>query len=120
MKVGVDIVLVNRFDDLIDDKEFLTKYFTTEEVNYISSKVHKNQTMAGIFAAKEAFLKALGIGIGKGLTLHEINVCYEKTGKPFIEQTPKIDNLLDEIGLNNIEISISHTDLNAVAFCVLN
>lgn len=120
MKVGVDIVEVDRFNSLINDEEFLNKYYTEKERIYIWSKPHKNQTMAGIYSAKEAFLKALGIGIGRGLSLNEIQILYEKSGKPYIEKTPKIENMLDEVGLNGIEISISHTDSNAVAFCLIN
>jgi len=120
MKIGVDIVETHRFNNLVKDLEFLNKYFSIEEVKYINSKPHKANTMAGIYAAKEAFLKAIGLGIGFGITLKEIAIKYEKSGKPYVEKSPKIENLLDEIKLNDIEISISHSDENAVAFCVLN
>ena len=93
MKNGVDIVKISRFENHLSDG-FLKKYFSTHEAEYINSKPNKAETLAGIFAAKEAFLKALGMGIGRGVDLVEISILHDAQGAPFVEVTPKINYYL--------------------------
>ena len=62
--LGLDVCEIARMDRLLKDKRFLGRYFNEGETIYIQSKGRNAaQTMAGIFAAKEAFAKALGTGI---------------------------------------------------------
>lgn len=120
MHCGVDITKIDRFSKFLDDEKYLKKYFTSNEIEYIFSKQNKLQTIAGLYASKEAFLKALGNGIGRGLNLADINILHDKNGKPFIEITPQIQYHLINYRANDVCLSISHDGEYAVAFCVLN
>lgn len=117
MQVGVDIVKIERFTELLTSS-FLNKYFTESEQEYIQSKANKTQTLAGLYACKEAVLKALGIGIGNGIRLNEINIIH-KNGQPFIEVTSQIDYYLNKLNCSQISVSISHDGDYAVAFCTI-
>lgn len=121
MLVGIDIIDATRMEKLIKNEHFLEKFFTEYEVNYISKKYSQTLSLAGIYTAKEAFLKALGIGIGGGINLKEIEVCHEESGRPYIKvSSSKAQKLLDSMNIKEIQISISHTDDLATAICTLH
>ena len=123
MKIGVDIVDVVRMEKFIQNERFLNKYFTDYEIKYVHKKDRSSrstQALAGIYAAKEAFLKALGIGIGGGIDLNEIEVNHTKLGKPIIRViTPKAQIVLTKLEVTNIDVSISHTDEVCIANCLI-
>ncbi|MCH7882989.1 holo-ACP synthase [Patescibacteria group bacterium] len=77
VKVGCDIVNIKRFEKSVENggEKFLDRIFSSYELDRSS----KAETLAGIFAAKEAVIKALGINAGKW---HEIEVRHQKNGKP--------------------------------------
>ena len=56
MPVGIDIAEISRFEKLLESG-VPSKIFTPDEAQYINTKKNRAQTAAGIFAAKEAFLK---------------------------------------------------------------
>lgn len=116
---GVDIVNVSRIDKiLLDNREsFYHKIFTTEEINYIGEKGHKTTTIAGLFAAKEAVSKALGTGIGV-LGWKDVIILHEPKGRPYINFTERGKNMVDNLGIGEIQISISHEKEYAIAFVV--
>ncbi|MBU5488334.1 holo-ACP synthase [Clostridium sp. MSJ-8] len=116
--IGVDIVKVNRFDKIVNrTPSFVKGVFTEREIEYIYSKTNKFETMAGIFAAKEAFSKAIGTGI-RGFKLTDIEIVQDELGKPNIILN---DNVISKFNLleSNIKVSISHSDENAIAFVVI-
>lgn len=115
--IGCDIVKIDRFNELIQKPQFLKKYFTNLEIEYVNSKQNKCQTMAGIFACKEAFLKALKLGIGNGLRLNQIEVSHSPTGAPQIVFTPEIDYFLSMQNLTRVDLSISHDGNYAFSVC---
>lgn len=119
MKIGVDIVEVERFKTLLTSDTFFNKYFSVYEREYILSKSHPAETMAGIFASKEAFLKALGIGIGRGIDLKDIEIKHDDMGKPYIYLTEKLLSVIKNTGATGVDISISHTATVATATCIL-
>ena len=119
MEVGVDIVQIERIEKLTNQAEFLKKYFSLPEIEYINSKNAKAQTIAGLYACKEAVLKAIGIGIGAGIRLNEISVLYDQNGKPYVQVTPQLNYYLNLKNCNNISLSISHERDSAVAFCTI-
>lgn len=120
MKIGIDILDVVRMEKFVQNEHFLEKYFTEYEIAYVSRTRRTTQSLAGIYSAKEAFLKALGIGIGGGIDLNEIEVRHEKTGKPYISlTTSKANIMLKTMGIETIEMNISHTDEVCTAVCIL-
>ena len=121
--VGTDIVKTNRIQKLLKRKNVLEKLFNKEEI--IKCKRIKKTTncFAKRFAAKEAFSKALGTGISKGINFNQIVVLNEKNGKPFIkliENTKK--NVEKKLKKKNYKISLSLTDEDeyAVAFVTIS
>ena len=121
--VGTDIVKTNRIQKLLRKKNVLEKLFSKEEI--IKCKRIKKTTncFAKRFAAKEAFSKALGTGISKGIKFNQIVVLNEKNGKPFIkliENTKKI--VENKLKKKNYKILLSLTDEDkyAVAFVTIS
>ena len=84
--IGTDIVDISRFKKLINNnKKFKNKIFSKKEIKYCESRTNKIASYSKRFAAKEAFAKALGTGVSKGISFNEISVNNNKDGAPFIE-----------------------------------
>lgn len=116
---GVDIVNVNRIKKIISNKreKFYNKIFTKEEIEYIEKKGHKATTISGLFAAKEATSKALGTGIGH-LGWKDLQTLHEESGKPYINFSEKGNKIIKDLGLVDIELTISHEKDYAIAFVI--
>ena len=81
--VGLDLCQVDRMREHIGDR-FMDRYFTQREAAYIRSRgAQAAESMAGIWAAKEAVLKALGTGIA--FPLRDVEVCHTEAGQPVIQ-----------------------------------
>ncbi len=119
MLVGIDILDVMRMEKFIQNEHFLGKYFTPYEAMYVSQTMRKTQSLAGIYCAKEAFLKALGIGLNNGIALNEIEVAHDENGKPFIRLSDGAKIVLATYGIRDVQINISHTDDVCTAVCVM-
>ena len=120
MLVGIDVIDVVRMEKFIQNERFLDKYFTPYEIEYVekNNDARQTQSLAGIFACKEAFLKALGIGIGGGIALSEIEVYHEESGKPQLRVNSSTGNImLKTMNVTEIGVSISHTDEICTAIC---
>ena len=107
---GIDLVLINRFKNLINNKRFLEDNFNNSEIDYIN-KHNSLDTIAGIYAAKEAFLKALKKGINN-YSLKDIEILHDNNNCPYINLH---NNLKKDFNINNISISISHDGDYAIA-----
>ena len=84
--IGIDLCGIERMRKLADDPRFLDRYFTEGERAYVRSKGQgAAQTLAGLFAAKEAVCKALGTGIA--FSLRDIEVFHTELGQPQIRLT---------------------------------
>ena len=114
--IGVDLLNINRFDKKKNDKTFLNKVFTENELEYIKKRKMNNETMAGIFCAKEAFLKAIKKGIND-YSLKDIEVSHNDDNAPFIIL---YNELKDKYQNNNISLSISHDKDYAVATVLID
>lgn len=120
MLVGIDLLDVVRMEKLVQNEHFLDKYFTEYEINYVQKTNRQTQSLAGIFAAKEAFLKALGIGIGGGIDLNDIEVTHDSNGKPHLDVVSKKSKImLKTMSVEEIAISISHANEVATAICII-
>lgn len=106
--IGVDLVKIDRFNT--QDVKFIKKILTENELALFherKSEKRKLEFIAGRYAAKEAFSKAYGTGIGV-LKFHDIEVLADSYNKPIIE--------FDDY---NVQISITHTDSDACAFVII-
>ena len=119
MECGIDIVSCDRIEKVAQNQLFFKKYFSGAEVEYIHSKQNASQTIAGIFACKEAVLKALNVGIGAGLDLKDVSIVHNKFGAPQVEMNAKIDYFLSKKNCSQISVSISHDGGFAIAMCVI-
>ncbi|MCJ7518516.1 MAG: holo-ACP synthase [Anaerolineaceae bacterium] len=113
---GIDLVKVERFRELNPQilERFFARVFTQDERGYIAGSFER---AAGIFAAKEALVKALGCGIGP-VSWQEVAIRYEDTGRPLPELTGKAKAAEKALGIVEWSVSISHTRNSAVAMAV--
>lgn len=117
--IGLDLCGIGRMETLVNDARFLERYFTEEERAYLASKGRNAaQSAAAVYAAKEAFLKAAGIGIGGGISLREIGVVHDENGAPGYHLTGKAEEFLQKRGLSAL-LSLSHEAGLAAAICIL-
>ena len=115
--IGTDIVNVKRIAKM-DIKDFCKRVFTEDEANYIISKKNAVYTAAGIFAAKEAVVKALGTGFVSQVTYKDIEICHNTEGAPFVLLKNKAKAILMDKG-EEIFVSISHDGNYAIAFAMI-
>ena len=120
---GVDIVEIARFRDaVLRNADFLTDIFTEGEREYCSSQKHADLHFAGRFAAKEACLKALGLGLssaGMGHSLQEIEITRHPSGRPGLSLSGWAAAVSRRKGICQHTLSISHTSHTAVASVVM-
>jgi len=112
--IGIDIVSVNRIENMINKfgQKALKRYLNDSEISLIKSP----QTAAGFWAAKEAVSKALGCGIGKELSFHDIVISKNKKGKPTVRL---INNKNEYFNIKAIDISITHEKNFAVSAAIV-
>ena len=84
--IGTDIVNIRRMHNSLQKRGFTfkNKIFSKNEIKYCENKKNSSAFYAKRFAAKEAFSKALGTGIKKGVTLKNIEIINNSSGQPFI------------------------------------
>jgi len=117
--IGVDLVGIERMESMLENPGFLTRFFTPEEQAYILARGAAGaQSAAGIYAAKEAMLKALGTGIAP-IGLPEVGVTHAPSGAPQAALGPKAEARLRELGAQRAHISITHAEGMAVAVAVI-
>ena len=94
--IGTDIVNIKRMENSLKKYgiKFKNKIFSKNEILYCEKKTNPSASYAKRFAAKEAFVKALGTGITKFISFKNIEVFNDKYGKPSIKLNNKIDNFL--------------------------
>ena len=83
--IGTDIIKVDRIKKLIKKRNLKKRLFNLNEIKKCEKTKNTSNCFAKRFAAKEAFSKALGTGISKGINFNEIIILNEKNGKPFIK-----------------------------------
>ena len=114
--IGIDLVEVQRIKEALNkNNNFLTKILTEAELNYVENLQNKELHIAGFFACKEAVMKALEDCKKNGFT--EIEIFHKASGKPFVELYGNAKNVFENIGLKNIEVSISQEKNYATAIC---
>ena len=118
---GIDLVEITRIQRFLDGhKKYWNEIFTSREVDYcLKKKKNPFQHFAVRFAAKEAMLKALGIGLLSGFKLKDIEVVNDINGKPKINLYGKVKKLAEENGIRDISVSLSHSSQYAIAQVIL-
>ncbi|MGO9137440.1 MAG: holo-ACP synthase [Syntrophales bacterium] len=119
--IGTDLVEVSRIERILTKwgDRFLQRVYANGEIEYCNNKAFPAIHFAARFAAKESFLKSLGIGLGMGVKLREIEVSNNELGSPVLKVNKKIGNILDNLGVNAVHVSMTHTREHAHAIVVL-
>ncbi|HHI87923.1 MAG: hypothetical protein B1H05_02245 [Candidatus Cloacimonas sp. 4484_140] len=122
--IGTDIVEVERIKKELASHgdKFIEMLFTESERIYCTRTDNvaiRAQCFAARFAAKEAFLKALGSGLRGGLRWKDIEVVNNELGKPEIRMQNTAQEICEKAGINGIYVSLSHTKESAIAVVIL-
>jgi len=121
--VGTDIVDISRVKKIFSkNKKFKYRIFSSEEIKYCESKSNKIAFYSKRYAAKEAFSKALGTGITKGICFNEISIINNQNGTPFIELLGKTKTISKNIikKKSRIHLSLSDEKKYALAMVVIS
>lgn len=117
--IGCDIIEIERIARAIERESFIRRVFTAEEAAYCQRRGQQAAaSFAARFAAKEAVLKALGTGLREG-SLQEIAVDNDGLGKPLVQLSGHFAMLAKQLGVKNIQISLSHSREFAVAYVIM-
>lgn len=116
--VGIDLQAVERVEKAIEKDNFVRRVYTPAEQAYLNQKgALRAQSAAGIYAAKEAALKALKTGIGK-TALCEAEITHDALGAPEIILHGAAKARLWEMGAQTMHVSITHDGGFAMAVCI--
>ena len=123
--IGTDIVNIKRIKKILKNNgtRFKNKIFSESEINYCEKKRDPGPFYAKRFAAKEAFSKALGTGIRKGINLKNIIIFNDVYGKPKIKLEGSTYNYLKKKIKSkkyNIHLSLSDDDPWAQATVIIS
>lgn len=119
--IGTDFVEVSRLERILKEwgDRFLDRVYAHDEIEYCKNKAFPAIHFAARFAAKESFLKSLGIGLGMGVKLKEIEVRNNTLGNPELKINEKVVSILDNLGVKAIHLSMTHTREHAHAIVIL-
>ncbi|HTP66888.1 MAG TPA: holo-[acyl-carrier-protein] synthase [Geobacteraceae bacterium] len=118
---GIDIVDISRFERFVreNNEPLFRRLFTEQEQAYCADRRRSAQHYALRFAAKEAFVKALGTGLADGIAWHDMEVVNDPSGKPDLVLSGRAADLFREQGLLRVFLSLSHDGNYAIASVVL-
>ena len=119
--IGVDTVEIVRIADIIKvySDRFVNRVLTSRESNYCYKKKDPYPHFSARFAAKEAMVKALGIGFTQGLKWTDIEVGHTKLGAPILLLSNLLDKKVKQKGIKMYHISLTHSKTIATASVVL-
>jgi holo-[acyl-carrier protein] synthase len=120
--IGVDLVKIDRIERVVAryGDRFLARVFTAREIAYCRGKAWAAAALAMRFAAKEAFSKALGVGLRKGgIRWREVEVIPNPLGKPEIYVNGRAAQLCQAASIANLHLSLTDEDGRALAVVIL-
>ncbi len=120
---GVDIVENRRIAKSLKNNGFLYRIFTKNEIEQSKKIKNKVNFFAKRFAAKEAFVKALGTGIRNNINFKDINVINNINGQPLMNISNKLKRLLKQkfkINKYRLYLSLSDEKKHSIAFVIIN
>lgn len=116
--IGVDVVEIERFRrSLARTPTMRERLFTASELEYVAPKSDPVPSLAARFAAREAVMKSLGLGLG-AFGFHEVWVERASSGAPSLVFSGRAAELAAAAGVRRWHISLTHSDLVAVAYVV--
>jgi holo-[acyl-carrier protein] synthase len=118
--IGTDLIEVERVADKMEKKHgFKELVFSADEIIYCEARTYKYEHYAARFAAKEAFLKAMGTGWRNGTAFNEIEIYNDEEGKPEIRFHGLTAKTIADLKLGRIFVSLSHLKTMACAMVII-
>ena len=108
--IGIDLIKTSRMEHLMErfGEKALERFLSKDEIKLVKN----HTTAAGFWAAKEAFSKALGTGIGSECSFHDIKIYKDAKGAPKIALSRRI---IQKFNILNSALSITHDGEYAIA-----
>lgn len=115
--LGIDTVSVQRIENMIAQygDRFIERIFTEDEQSYCRTYTRSGERFAGRWAAKEAVLKALGVGLAQGICCKEIEIVAGADGAPSVRLAGTAEQVRLHRGVSRVLVSISHCSGHCVA-----
>ena len=118
--IGTDLIEVERVADKMEHKRgFKELVFSPAEIIYCEAKANKYEHYAARFAAKEAFLKAMGTGWRSGTAFNEIEIYNDGEGKPEFRFLGITAETVVSMKAGKIFVSLSHLKSMACAMVII-
>ena len=120
--IGVDIIENQRIKKSIKSNNFKNRIYSVKELKLSSLSINKTSFFSKRFAAKEAFVKALGTGFRNSLNFKDIEVINDKFGKPYYSKNKKITKIVQKnfnVKKFNCFLSISDEKDYSTAFTII-
>ena len=116
--IGIDLVDIDRFRASLERTPSMrTRLFTAVELEYVAPKVDPIPSLAARFAAREAVMKALGVGLG-AFGFHDVWVERAASGLPSLVVTAAAADLASAAGVTTWHLSLTHSDHVAAAYVI--
>ncbi|UCG56289.1 MAG: holo-ACP synthase [Phycisphaerales bacterium] len=117
---GIDLVDCPRIEQMLEHhgERFINRIFTPAEQAYANANKNTTEKLAGRFAAKEAILKLMGTGWRGKIAWTDIEVTNNDLGQPNVTLSGEVKRLADELGIDHISVSITHTANFVIASAV--
>lgn len=118
---GIDVAEVQRVRRAIErhGRRFLERVYTAAEIAYVERKANRDERYAARFAAKEAGMKALGLGWKGGLSWRDFEVINLASGQPTLRLHGAAARIAAQRGVRRISLSLTHTASVAMALVIL-
>ena len=119
--IGTDIVEVERIKKISSVDEFAKKILSQNELDIFNelSKDKKTFFLSKQFAGKEAVSKALGTGVGKEVSMKNIEILRDNKGKPIFNAIDELKTYMSNLGITKTHVSLSDESNYAIAMVVL-
>jgi len=118
--IGTDLIEVERVTEKMEKKSgFKELVFSPAEIIYCETMTFKYEHYAARFAAKEAFLKAIGTGWRNGTAFNEIEIYNDEEGKPEMRFSGITAETIAKLKLGKVFVSLSHLKTMACAMVVI-
>ena len=119
--IGTDLVNIERVKKILSKNRegFIKRVLSEHEQALFANKADSVAYCAKRFAAKEAFAKALGTGIGRVVSFQDLTIRNNENGKPHFIPSEKLRQYLVEKNIKQAHLTISDESQNAIAFVVL-
>ncbi len=121
MLLGIDIIETERVAQALSrsGERLVHRLLTVQEQRYVGEPADNVQRFAGIWAAKEAAVKALGTGFRFGISFHDIEIFHNELGQPYFQFSGEFLKLMNQKSLRVSTLSISHCATHAISAAAL-